>query len=298
VCLDANRPETCVRPVPPRTPAGEVALAEVWVPAGARAVDRIVDRRVIVGLPAQYITSGRLSMSRLPDGETGKVLVAQGIGRDPAWADPDFNLIAIGGTAVTPRDWSQDFAKLQNLDIALSALRAALTTSTIGSTTYTASLADVWYYLTLIKAKTDNIDVALSTRASEATLAAIRDRLPASLTPAGNLRAAILEDTVGLARDSTVAAVRDRLPASLTSAGNFKVAVVEDALGLARDSTAQQAVSALGTANMIRYGAGLGASLSVPSGYVLTVPPGVQLDVPGELFADGDTFIEGSLLVA
>jgi hypothetical protein len=34
-----------------------------------------------------------------------------------------FNITKVGGTAVTGRDWSSDFAKLQNLDIALSALR-------------------------------------------------------------------------------------------------------------------------------------------------------------------------------
>ncbi|MEM1631882.1 MAG: hypothetical protein QXX83_07100 [Thermofilum sp.] len=83
----------------------------------------------------------------------------------------------------------------------------------------------------------NRLDVNLSTRASESTLAAVRDRLPSSLTTAGNFRAAVVEDAVGLARDSTVAAVRDRLPSSLTTAGNFRVAVAEDAVGLARDST-------------------------------------------------------------
>ncbi|MEM1523125.1 MAG: hypothetical protein QXU69_08865, partial [Thermofilaceae archaeon] len=83
----------------------------------------------------------------------------------------------------------------------------------------------------------NRLDVNLSTRASESTLAAIRDRLPSSLTTAGNLKTAIMEDAVGLAKSSDVAAVRDRLPSSLTTAGNFKAAVVEDGVGLARDST-------------------------------------------------------------
>ncbi|MEM1820412.1 MAG: hypothetical protein QXU64_02340, partial [Thermofilaceae archaeon] len=78
------------------------------------------------------------------------------------------------------------------------------------------------------------LDVALSTRASESTLVAVRDRLPSSLTTAGNLKTAIMEDAVGLARNSTVAAVRDRLPSSLTSAGNLRVAVMEDVAGLSR----------------------------------------------------------------
>jgi hypothetical protein len=35
----------------------------------------------------------------------------------------ELNVTKVGGVAVTGRDWSQDLAKLQNLDIALSALR-------------------------------------------------------------------------------------------------------------------------------------------------------------------------------
>ena len=95
--------------------------------------------------------------------------------------------------------------------------------------------------------------------ARDSTLQQIRDRLPASLTTAGNLKVSIseaqimvpvdiqasainipirvVEDWVGLARDWTLAQVRDRLPASLTAAGNLKTAVVEDSVGLARDWT-------------------------------------------------------------
>jgi len=36
---------------------------------------------------ASEITSGRLPLSRLPDGPAGKVLMAQGEGKDPAWSD-------------------------------------------------------------------------------------------------------------------------------------------------------------------------------------------------------------------
>jgi hypothetical protein len=90
----------------------------------------------------------------------------------------ELNLVKVAGTALTPRDWSQDFAKLQNLD------------------------------------------VALSTRASEATLSAVRDRLPPSLTSAGNFRVALLEDVVGLARESTLSAIKsktDNLDVALSS---------------------------------------------------------------------------------
>jgi len=66
-----------------------------------------------------------------------------------------FNITKVAGTALTGRDWSGDFAKLQNIDTTLSS-RASEST------------------LTAIKSKTDNIDVALSTRASETTLSGIK----------------------------------------------------------------------------------------------------------------------------
>jgi hypothetical protein len=42
-----------------------------------------------------------------------------------------FNLAQIGGTSLTGRDWSQDFAKLQNLDVALSSRASESTLSAI-----------------------------------------------------------------------------------------------------------------------------------------------------------------------
>jgi hypothetical protein len=131
VAVDTTKPETYVKPRPPATPAGEVALAEVFVPVGATAIDKIIDRRIVTNLATPQITSGRLPMSRMPDGEAGKVLVAQGIGADPAYADPNFNLIQVGGTNLTARDWSADFAKLQNLDVALSSRASESTLAAI-----------------------------------------------------------------------------------------------------------------------------------------------------------------------
>ncbi|MEM1929030.1 MAG: hypothetical protein QXH81_03585, partial [Thermofilaceae archaeon] len=55
----------------------------------------------------------------------------------------------------------------------------------------------------------ENIDVPLSTRASEATLAAVRDRLPPSLTTAGNLRVAVMEDVAGLSRPPSLTSPAD-----------------------------------------------------------------------------------------
>ncbi|MEM0261737.1 MAG: hypothetical protein QXN17_03685 [Nitrososphaerota archaeon] len=65
-----------------------------------------------------------------------------------------------------------------------------------------------------------NLDVALSTRASEATLVAVRDRLPISLTTLGNFKVAILEDGVGLAKSSDLANLSS-LDISLTALSRF-----------------------------------------------------------------------------
>jgi hypothetical protein len=66
VAVDLNKPETYVKPRPPSTPAGEVALAEVFVPAGATAIDKIIDRKVITNLNASQMTGGVLSLDRIP----------------------------------------------------------------------------------------------------------------------------------------------------------------------------------------------------------------------------------------
>ncbi|MEM1538781.1 MAG: hypothetical protein QW651_08225, partial [Candidatus Nezhaarchaeales archaeon] len=55
-------------------------------------------------------------------GEAGKVLVAQGINVDPAYVDPDFNVIKWGGTTLTGRNITDDLAKLQNLDVTVTTL--------------------------------------------------------------------------------------------------------------------------------------------------------------------------------
>ncbi|MBW2673176.1 MAG: hypothetical protein JRD89_07140 [Deltaproteobacteria bacterium] len=66
---------------------------------------------------------------------------------------------------------------LSQLDITLSSLRDSLKQSTIDTTVYTKSLADVWYQLSQTLAVHEqtpwnppNLDVALSTRASESSL--------------------------------------------------------------------------------------------------------------------------------
>jgi hypothetical protein len=66
LAVDLAKPETYVKPKPPSTPSGEVALAEVFVPAGATSIDKIIDRRIITGLNASQMTSGVLALDRIP----------------------------------------------------------------------------------------------------------------------------------------------------------------------------------------------------------------------------------------
>ncbi|MEM2261256.1 MAG: hypothetical protein QXK24_02265 [Ignisphaera sp.] len=97
-------------------------ITETWYDYLAEALETI---RNDIGI------GGRLPMSKLPDGELGKVLIAQGEGKDPVYADPECNIIKIAGTDLTARDWSSDFEKLQNLDVLLSTRASELTLSDI-----------------------------------------------------------------------------------------------------------------------------------------------------------------------
>jgi len=63
------------------------------------------------------------------------------------------NLTQVAGTSLTARDWSQDFAKLQNLDVSLSSF-----TGSPGSTPPSRGIPILGYdgtYLRLIKTTSD-----------------------------------------------------------------------------------------------------------------------------------------------
>jgi hypothetical protein len=64
VCVDTSKPYTCVKPRPPTTPAGELALAEIWVPPGATAINTIIDRRVLTTVASfgSITTTGDVSV--------------------------------------------------------------------------------------------------------------------------------------------------------------------------------------------------------------------------------------------
>jgi hypothetical protein len=105
-----------------------------------------------------------------------------------ALPESPFNLSKVAGTALTSRDWSGDFAKLQNLDILLSSLKAVgVETPRTLSNIYDAILGTQPRNLTQISgtaltgrdwsgdfAKLQNLDLALS---------ALKDALTSKLTP-------------------------------------------------------------------------------------------------------------------
>jgi len=129
---------------------------------------------------------------------------------------------------------------LSQLDIALSELRDALTTSTIDTTMYTKTLADVWERLDSIRSQ---LDVALSTRASETTLSGIKsqtDKLTFDASSYLYVNAAVVSNPPNLdvalstrASESTLSSVKtllDKLEDALASVGTDKIRI-DDAGG-------------------------------------------------------------------
>jgi hypothetical protein len=77
----------------------------------------------------------------------------QSIGESP------FNVTKVAGTALTARDWSGDFAKLQNLDTALSNVKTSIDNTNIAKISGTSLTARDW---SSDFAKLQNLDTALS----------------------------------------------------------------------------------------------------------------------------------------
>jgi hypothetical protein len=149
-------------------------------------------------------------------------------------------------------------AKLDLLDISLSSLRDAIRGAD------NRSLTDIY---NIVNSVYGRLDVALSTRASEATLSALSSKFPSPVALADNLsnpsttiigsallgfdgtnwrrvavdsssRLKVVAESVANPAnlDVPLSSIRDRLPASLTSAGNFRIAILEDTVGLLKDA--------------------------------------------------------------
>jgi len=121
-----------------------------------------------------------------------------------------FNITKVAGTALTGRDWSGDFAKLQNLDTALSTRASESTLSGIKTQTDKLTFDASNYLQVNVKATVNpsNLDVALSTRASESTLSAIKNAL------------------ASVGTDKMRVSVIDSLPAGTNKIGSVDVATI------------------------------------------------------------------------
>jgi DNA-binding FrmR family transcriptional regulator len=158
----------------------------------------------------------------------------QSIGESP------FNITKVAGTALTGRDWSGDFAKLQNLDTALSTRASESTLSGIKAQTDKLTFDTSNYLQVNVKATVNpsNLDVALSTRASESTLSGIKagtdylDDIYGRLDVALSTRAsestlsAIKNALASVGTDKMRVSVVDSLPAGTNKIGSVDVASI------------------------------------------------------------------------
>jgi len=191
-----------------------------------------------------------------------------------ALPESPFNITKVAGTALTARDWSSDFAKLQNIDTTLSSRASESTLSGLSGKFPSASaLADnlsnptttiigaanlgwdgtYWRRLASdtsgrlrvsadVVVNPSNLDVALSTRASEATLSALKNALASVATD--KFRVSVVDalpqspvtiqtDNVGLAKDSTLSGLSGKFPSAAAlsdSLGNPTTTIVGDAM--------------------------------------------------------------------
>jgi NCAIR mutase (PurE)-related protein len=151
-----------------------------------------------------------------------------------------FNLTKIGGTALTGRDWSGDFAKLQNLDTALSTRASESTLSGIKSQTDKLTF-DTSNRLAI--QNPPNLDVLLSTRASESTLSGIKTQTDKLTFDASNYLQVNVKSTVNpsnldvtlstRASESTLSGLSGKFPSAVAlgdSLSNPTTTIVGDAL--------------------------------------------------------------------
>jgi len=62
-----------------------------------------IDRTALknaLALDASDIKTGRFTLDRMPDGDVGKILVAQGAGNNPVWADPNVTVVDVSDQAL------------------------------------------------------------------------------------------------------------------------------------------------------------------------------------------------------
>ena len=139
---------------------------------------------LVRGLGVENLKRARQALESLAGALTSRATDSLRVSVVSALPESPFNLAKVAGTSLTARDWSLDFARLQNIDVALSSRASESTLAGIKAQTDKLAF-DASSRLRInaeVLANPPNLDVALSTRASESTLSAIAGALASRAT--------------------------------------------------------------------------------------------------------------------
>ncbi|MCC5990207.1 MAG: hypothetical protein LM558_01680 [Thermosphaera sp.] len=152
---------------------------------------------LVRGLGVENLKRARQALESLAGALTSRATDSLRVSVVSALPESPFNLSRVAGTSLTARDWSLDFARLQNIDVALSSRASESTLSAIAGALATratdklrVSVVDVLpespFNLAKVGgvaltgrdwssdfARLQNLDVPLSSRASESTLGTV-----------------------------------------------------------------------------------------------------------------------------
>jgi hypothetical protein len=144
---------------------------------------------LVRGLGVENLKRARQALESLTGALTSRATDSLRVSVVSSLPESPFNLAKVAGTALTGRDWSSDFARLQNIDVALSSRASESTLAGIKAQTDKLAF-DASSRLRInaeVVANPPNLDVALSSRASEATLSSFSSKFPSATALADNL---------------------------------------------------------------------------------------------------------------
>jgi len=88
---------------------------------------------LVRGLGVENLKRARQALESLAGALTSRATDSLRVSVVTALPESPFNLAKVAGTSLTARDWSSDFARLQNLDVPLSSRASESTLSTVAS---------------------------------------------------------------------------------------------------------------------------------------------------------------------
>ena len=144
---------------------------------------------LVRGLGVENLKRARQALESLAGALTSRATDSLRVSVVTALPESPFNLAKVAGASLTARDWSLDFARLQNIDVALSSRASESTLAGIKAQTDKLAF-DASSRLRInaeVVANPPNLDVALSSRASESTLSSFSSKFPSATALADNL---------------------------------------------------------------------------------------------------------------